>query len=79
MSAPASPVRAYKKALPKKRYNIVYTTKYVAEFKEDRTKFNQIVSLGIITSLFLGIGFVALFILSCRGYFGQGKMGDVRI
>ena len=61
-----------------KQYSL-YTTKYVAEFKEDRTKFNQIVSLGIITSLFLGIGFVALFILSCRGYFGQRKMGDVRI
>jgi len=28
--------------------------KYVAEFKDDRTKFNQIVSSGIITSLFLG-------------------------
>jgi len=53
--------------------------KYVAEFKEDRTKFSQIVSSGVITPLFLGIGFVALFILSCRVYFGQGKMGDVRI
>jgi hypothetical protein len=28
--------------------------KYVAEFKDDRTKFNQIVSSGVITSLFLG-------------------------
>ena len=53
--------------------------KYVAEFKDDRTKFNQIVSSGVITPLFLGVGFVALFILSCRGYFGQEKMGDVRI
>ena len=35
---PASPVRAYKKALPKKQYSL-YTTKYVAEFKDDRTKF----------------------------------------
>jgi len=38
--------------------------KYVAEFKDDRTKFNQIVSSGVITSLFLGIGFVALFYFS---------------
>ena len=28
--------------------------KYVAEFKDDRTKINQIVSSGVITSLFLG-------------------------
>ena len=35
--------------------------KYVAEFKENRNKFNQIVSSGIITSLFLGIIFIALF------------------
>ncbi|CAG0999537.1 Stage V sporulation protein B [Methanosarcinales archaeon] len=34
--------------------------KYVAEFKEDRNKINQIVSSGIITSLFLGVGFVPL-------------------
>ena len=38
--------------------------KYVAEFKEDRTKINQIVSSGVITSLFLGIGFSALFYVS---------------
>ena len=38
--------------------------KYVAEFKNDRTKFNQIVSSGVVTSLFLGIGFIALFYLS---------------
>ena len=38
--------------------------KYVAEFKEDRIKFNQIVSSGVITSLFLGIGFIALFYFS---------------
>ena len=37
--------------------------KYVAEFKDDRTKFNQIVSSGVITSLFLGIGFIAVFYL----------------
>ena len=37
--------------------------KYVAEFKEDRNKFNQIVSSGVITSLFLGIGFIAVFYL----------------
>ena len=50
--------------------------KYVAEFKENRTKFNKIVSSGVIISLFLGIGVIALFILTCRGYFGYGKMGD---
>ncbi len=38
--------------------------KYVAEFKNDRNKFNQIVSSGVITFLFLGIGFVALFYFS---------------
>lgn len=37
--------------------------KYVAEHKEDRSKFNQIVSSGVVTSLFLGIGFIALFYL----------------
>ncbi|HJH25579.1 MAG TPA: hypothetical protein C5S37_02140 [Methanophagales archaeon] len=37
--------------------------KYVAEFKDDRNKFNQIVSSGVITSLFLGIGFIAVFYL----------------
>ena len=37
--------------------------KYVAEFKDDRTKFNQIASSGVITSLFLGIGFIAVFYL----------------
>ena len=58
---PASPVRAYKKALPKKQYSL-YTTKYVAEFKDDRTKFNQIVSSGIITSLFLAISGLISFI-----------------
>jgi len=45
--------------------------KYVAEFKDDRTKFNQIVSSGVITSLFLGIGFVALF------YFSSGLFADI--
>ena len=45
--------------------------KYVAEFKDDRTKFNQIVSSGIITSLFLGIGFVALF------YFSSGLFAEI--
>lgn len=38
--------------------------KYVAGFKDDRTKFNQLVSSGVITSLFLGIGFIALFYFS---------------
>ncbi|MCL0079969.1 flippase [Dehalococcoidia bacterium] len=45
--------------------------KYTAEFKEDRTKFNQIVSSGVITSLFLGIGFIALF------YFSAGIFADI--
>jgi O-antigen/teichoic acid export membrane protein len=45
--------------------------KYVAEFKEDRTKFNQIVSSGVITSLFLGIGFIALF------YFSSGIFAGI--
>jgi O-antigen/teichoic acid export membrane protein len=35
--------------------------KYVAEYKDDKNKFNQIVSSGIITSLFFGIGFIGLF------------------
>jgi len=45
--------------------------KYVAEFKDDRTKFNQIVSSGVITSLFLGIGFIALF------YFSSGIFAGI--
>jgi O-antigen/teichoic acid export membrane protein len=45
--------------------------KYVAEFKEDRTKFNQIVSSGVITSLFLGIGFIAVF------YFSSGIFAEI--
>lgn len=45
--------------------------KYVAEFKEDRTKFNQIVSSGVITSLLLGIGFIALF------YFSSGIFAEI--
>ena len=42
----------------------------MAEFKDDRTKFNQIVSSGIITSLFLGVGFIALFFFS-SGIFAE--------
>ena len=38
--------------------------KYVAEYKGDRNKTNQIVSAGVITSLLLGIGFSVLFYLS---------------
>ena len=45
--------------------------KYVAEFKDDRTKLNQIVSSGVITSLFLGIGFIALF------YFSSGLFDEI--
>ena len=45
--------------------------KYVADFKDDRTKFNQIASSGVITSLFLGIGFIALF------YFSSGLSAKI--
>ena len=45
--------------------------KYVAEFKNDRTKFNQIVSSGVITSLFLGFGFIAVF------YFTSGLFAEI--
>ena len=45
--------------------------KYVAEFKDDRTKSNQIVSSGVITSLFLGIGPIALF------YFSSGIFAGI--
>ena len=45
--------------------------KYVAEFKEDKNKFNQIVSSGVITSLFLGIAFAALF------YFSSGIFAGI--
>ena len=45
--------------------------KYVAEFKDDRTKINQIVSSGVITSLFLGFGFIALF------YFTSGIFAGI--
>jgi O-antigen/teichoic acid export membrane protein len=45
--------------------------KYVAEFKDDRNKFNQIASSGVITSLFLGIGFIALF------YFSSGLFANI--
>ena len=45
--------------------------KYVAEFRDDRTKFNQIASSGVITSLFLGIGFIALF------YFSSGTFAQI--
>ena len=37
--------------------------KYVAEYKEDRNKLNQIASSGIITSLFFGVGFAVIFYL----------------
>jgi O-antigen/teichoic acid export membrane protein len=45
--------------------------KYVAEFKDDRTKSNQIVSSGVITSLFLGIGPIAFF------YFSSGIFAGI--
>ena len=48
--------------------------KYVAEFKEDRTKVNQIVSSGVITSLFLGIGFIALFYITSGIFAGIFNM-----
>jgi O-antigen/teichoic acid export membrane protein len=48
--------------------------KYVAEFKDDKTKFNQIVSSGVITSLFLGIGFTVLFFISACLFAGIFNM-----
>ena len=45
--------------------------KYVAEFKEDRNKFNQVVSSGVITSFFLGIVFIPLF------YFSSGLFTEI--
>ena len=48
--------------------------KYVAEFKNDRTKLNQMVSSGIITSLFLGIGFIALFYFTSGIFVGIFNM-----
>jgi O-antigen/teichoic acid export membrane protein len=45
--------------------------KFIAESKEDRTKFNQIVSSGVITSLVLGIGFIPLF------YFSSGIFAGI--
>ena len=51
--------------------------KYVAEFKNDRTKFNQIVSSGVITSLFLGIGFIALFYFSSGIFAGIFNMPEL--
>lgn len=45
--------------------------KYVAEFKDNRTKSNAIVSSGIITSLFLGILFSVLF------YFSSGIFEEI--
>jgi len=44
--------------------------KYVAEYKENINGLNQIVSSGVITSLFLGIGFSLLFYLS-SGIFSE--------
>lgn len=38
--------------------------KYVAEYRADRARSNKIISSGIITSLFLGIGFSVLFYIS---------------
>ncbi|OEU51594.1 MAG: hypothetical protein BA871_08260 [Desulfuromonadales bacterium C00003096] len=51
--------------------------KYVAEFKGDRTKINQIVSSGVITSLFLGIGFSALFYVSSGLFAGIFDMPEL--
>ena len=51
--------------------------KYVAEFKDDRTKINQIVSSGVITSLFLGIGFIALFYFSSSLFAGLFNMPEL--
>jgi stage V sporulation protein B len=48
--------------------------KYIAEFKKDRNKTNTIVSSGVITSLFLGIGFSGLFYLSSGKFEGMFSM-----
>ncbi|MCZ7355870.1 MAG: flippase [Candidatus Methanoperedens sp.] len=48
--------------------------KYVAEHKGDRRKTNSIVSAGVITSLFLGIGFSILFFISSGIFEGIFKM-----
>jgi O-antigen/teichoic acid export membrane protein len=57
--------------------------KYVAEFKEDKNKLNQIVSSGVITSLFLGIGFIALFYFTSGLFAGifnmPGLLGLIKI
>ena len=51
--------------------------KYVAEFKDDRNKFNQIASSGVITSLFLGIGFIAVFYFSSGLFAGIFNMPEL--
>ena len=51
--------------------------KYVAEFKGDQTKINQIVSSGVITSLFLGIVFSALFYFSSWLFAGIFNMPEL--
>lgn len=48
--------------------------KFAAETKNDRGKFNIIVSSGIITSLFLGIGFSVLFYFTSDIFEGIFKM-----
>jgi len=51
--------------------------KYVAEFKDDRDRINQIVSFGVITSLFLGIGFIALFYFTSGIFAGIFNMSEL--
>lgn len=53
--------------------------KYVAEFKDDKNKLNQIVSCGLITSLILGIGFSILFYLRSDIFARIFKMPELLI
>ena len=51
--------------------------KYVAEFKDDKNKFNQIVSSSVITSFFLGIGFALLFYFTSGIFAGIFSMPEL--
>ncbi len=57
-------------------------TKYVAQYKEDRSKTNKIVTSGIITTLLLGVGFSILFSLSSgifEGVFNKKGLSELLI
>jgi O-antigen/teichoic acid export membrane protein len=53
------------------------TIKYVAEYKEERDKTNQIVSSGIIISSLLGIVFTALFYFLAASFASMFEMPDL--